>query len=286
MVLEKLFAGRDAVRLEPSHHALIGGAVEALRDHLRGRMEKVNLLANARYLTPGLLISLATVVRCGFAVQGGQGMVVLLAATGLLLWSMGWLTVTALAMGEWKDALSGPYHAPTARRRAMITTAVSLPFLLGEVAGLAVMVRAASMGVGAALALMVAIIYVFHCLLKSPTRAGRVLANQIDNFRLFLSAPDQEPRDRPAARPTTDHPFERLLPYAMALNVEKAWGEKVAAALAPTAKGKPRTYSPVWYASPGFNPITLAAFALALGNSLSRAISSSLTAPGSSSRRR
>jgi len=35
-------------------------------------MERIYFAANARYLIPGLLISLAAVVRCGFANQEGQ----------------------------------------------------------------------------------------------------------------------------------------------------------------------------------------------------------------------
>ena len=50
----------------------MGGSVEMLHHPLRCHMERIYFAANARYLIPGLLISLAAVVRCGFANQEGQ----------------------------------------------------------------------------------------------------------------------------------------------------------------------------------------------------------------------
>jgi len=70
---------------------------------------------------------------------------------------------------------------------------------------------------------------------------------------------------------TTSQQFERLLPYALALNVESVWGEKFAATLAQ-AKGKDNGYTPEWYFGEGWNRITVATFATSLGNSLSSAI--------------
>ena len=85
LVLAKLFAAGDTIQLEPANHALIGSAVEALHHHLRSKLEKVHFLANARYLIPGLLISYATVIRCGSSIQGEQRLVVLFLTIGLLL---------------------------------------------------------------------------------------------------------------------------------------------------------------------------------------------------------
>src|SRR5208337_569142 len=135
LLLEKLFAVADTIRLEPAHRALVGGALEALHHHLRSNREKVYFLTNARYLIPGLLISLATVVGSGFAIQGGQRLLVLFLAISLLLWSLGCLTLGGLAINAGRNALSDPHHAPTARKRAMVMSAICLPFFIGEAAG-------------------------------------------------------------------------------------------------------------------------------------------------------
>ena len=148
LVLDRLFGAGDTIRLGPSHHALVGGAVEALHHHLRSSLEKVYFMTNGRYLIPGLLISLATVVRCGFSIQGAQKRLVLFLAIWLLPWSLGCLTLVVLAIAAWRNALSDPHHAPTARKRAIFMSAICLAFSIGEVAGLGMMAWAASTGVG------------------------------------------------------------------------------------------------------------------------------------------
>jgi len=283
LILAKLFAGADTIRLEPAHRALVGGALEALHDHLRSNREKVYFLTNARYLIPGLLISLATVVGSGFAIQGGQRLLVFFLAISLLLWSLGCLTLGGLALDAWRNALSDPYHAPTARKRAMVMSAICLLFFIAEAAGLGMMAWAASTEVVVVLMLLVAINCLFHILLKAPTRSGRALLAQIEGFRMFLATTEQDRRDARTPLQTTPILFERFLPYAMALNVEKGWSEKFAAALAQTGQGGTMGYSPDWYSGPAWDPITASTFATSLGSSFSSAISSSTRAPGSTS---
>jgi hypothetical protein len=286
LVLQKLFSGGDTVRLEPAECALVGGSMEVLHHHLRCRMERIYFATNARYLIPGLLISLATVVRCGFAIQGVQRSLLFLATLGFLPWSVGCLSLVDLTIATCKNALFGPYHAPTARKQAVVLSAISLPFFIVEVAGLGVVAWAASIGVVAVMVILVAINYLFHILLKTSAPSGRALSNQIEGFRMFLGATEH---GRPGADiPTKVNPdlFERFLPYALALNVEKAWGEKLAAALAQIANRRTIDYSPHWYSGPSWNPITAANFATSLGSSFASAISCATTPSHSTSRRR
>jgi len=285
LVFDRLFAARDTIRLESRSHALVGSTIEALHHHLRSTMEKVYFLTNSRYLVPGLVISLVTVVRSGFCIQGGQRLVVLFIPIWLLLWSQGFLTLAALAIAAWRNAFADPQHAPAARKRAVVASVICLPFLIGEVAGLGVMAWAASPGVAIILVLLVAINYLFHILLKAPTRLGRALLDQIEGFRMYLTSTEKERRDVRTPLKAAPVLFERLLPYAMALNVEKAWSEKFAAELAQTGQGETMGYSPDWYSGPGWDPITAANFATSLGSSFSSAISASTTAPGSRSGR-
>lgn len=283
LVLDKLFAAGDTIPLVPVNHAIVGGAIETLHHHLRSSLEKVYFMTNGRYLIPGLLISLTTVVRCGFSIQGGQRLLVLFLTIWLLLWSLGCLTVAFLAIAAWKYALSDPHYAPTARKRAMVMSGICLPFFICEVVGLGVMAWAASPGVVIVLTLLVVTNYFFHILLKAPTRSGRTLMDQIESFRMFLATTEKDHRDVHTPLKATPILFERFLPYAMALNVEKVWCEKFAAALAQTAEGATSDYSPGWYSGPAWDRVTASSFATSLGTSFSSAISSSTTAPASSS---
>ena len=283
LILNRLFAAADTIGLEPANHALVGGIVEALHHHLRSSLEKVYFMTNGRYLIPGLLISLATVIRCGFAIQGAQRLIVLIVTIWLLPWSLGCVTLAVLAIAAWRNALSDPHHAPTARKRAMLMSAICLSLFIGEAAGLGVLVWAASAGVAFLLVLLVAINYLFHNLLKAPTLSGRALLDQIEGFRMFLTTAEQDRRDVRTPLKITPLMFERFLPYAMALNVEKVWNEKFAAALTQSTQGGMLDYAPTWYSGPAWDRITAPGFATALGNSFSSAISSSTRAPRSSS---
>ena len=75
--------------------------------------------------------------------------------------------------------------------------------------------------------------------------------------------------------------YEALLPYAMALEVEKAWtGTFIRAVGESTA----REASPAWYHGRGpVGAMGLASMGSSLGSALTREISSSSTPPGSSS---
>ena len=286
LVLHRLFAAGDTIRLQPAHHAMVGGALEALHHHLRSRSERSYLWANRRYLIPGLLISLATVARCGFSIQGGQGLLVFFLTLGLLPLSLACLTLVFLAAASWRNALSDPYFAPVARKLAVRTSVICLPLLLGEVAGLLILAWAASTELVMILMFLIAINYVFHILLKAPNRCGRALMNQIEGFRMSLTSTEQDPQEAAAILPTTPEVFEKFLPYAIAFNVEKVWGEKSAAALAQAGPKRTSAYPPHWYTGPGWNPLTASTFASWLGISFSSALSSSMLPPGSKARHR
>ena len=172
LVLARLFATGDTIRFGPVNQAHVGGAAEALRHHLRIRFEKIYLWANARYLIPGLLIALATVVRAGLTVEGAPRLLVLLLSPALLILGLISLATLSLAVAEARDAFSGPLHAPTARKQAAVMSALGLAVLIAEVVGLGVLGWATSATVVAILLAMVAVNYLFHILLKTPGANG------------------------------------------------------------------------------------------------------------------
>jgi len=69
----------------------------------------------------------------------------------------------------------------------------------------------------------------FNQLIKAPTAAGRALLDQIEGFRLFLQSVERLPMDREDA--PSDHAgvYEKYLPYAVALEVDQKWSDKLIA---------------------------------------------------------
>jgi hypothetical protein len=62
--------------------------------------------------------------------------------------------------------------------------------------------------------------------MKAPTQEGEKLITEIEGFRLFLKTVDQLPMQRSDAPGDKAGLYEKYLPYALALEVEQAWGDR------------------------------------------------------------
>ncbi len=144
-----------------------------------------------------------------------------------------------------------------------------------------------SVGWAAAYAGMWLVVGIFQRLIKAPTDAGQKLWDAIEGFRMFLAEVDEDRLNRlnPPAR--TPALFERMLPYAIALDCENAWAKQfqtvlATAAAAPTQSGG-YAYTPSWYSGPSSGMSNLSSFTSSFSSSFGSAIASASTAPGSSS---
>jgi len=129
--------------------------------------------------------------------------------------------------------------------------------------------------------LLVATNFAFFHWLKAPTVEGRKLLDRIAGLRLYLGVAERDTLAAQKAPPMTVDEFQRFLPYALALGVEKTWADKFAAAVGPAAAAA-AAGAIGWYQTGG-RTSGISDFTSGLGSSLSGAISSSSTAPGSSS---
>ncbi|PTW62213.1 putative membrane protein DUF2207 [Breoghania corrubedonensis] len=125
----------------------------------------------------------------------------------------------------------------------------------------------------------------FYYLMSAPTAHGRAMMDQLEGLKLYLSVAERERlnmNEVPEMSPTR---FETLLPYAVALKVEKPWSEAfqnwlTSAAAATTASA---AYSPLWYHGHSFAPETFGATMTNTVNAMSQSFTSSLPTPKSSS---
>jgi hypothetical protein len=62
--------------------------------------------------------------------------------------------------------------------------------------------------------------------MKAPTQDGAKLLTEIEGFRLFLRSVERLPMQRTDAPADKAGLYERYLPYAVALEVEQAWGDQ------------------------------------------------------------
>lgn len=82
------------------------------------------------------------------------------------------------------------------------------------------------------------------------SREGRKVMDDIDGLRLYLELAEKERMALADAPTLSPAHYETLLPYAVALGVEKAWTTHFETALAHTAEAQ-ASYQPVWYGTSG-----------------------------------
>ncbi len=98
---------------------------------------------------------------------------------------------------------------------------------------------------------IVVVTIIFTVLMRAPTLQGRKVMDQIDGLKLYLETAEKDRMNMTEAPPMTATRFERLLPYAIALGVEKPWSQHFDAELARHAVSdvSGSSYSPNWYHS-------------------------------------
>ena len=101
---------------------------------------------------------------------------------------------------------------------------------------------------------MGATLTVFTALMSRPTPEGRLVLDEIEGFRLFLSAGSGDQMKMVRMPAVTTELFERYLPYAIVLSVERQWSRAFETYLDKTKPEKRSSYRLVFYSGPSFEP--------------------------------
>lgn len=233
---------------------------------------------NTALVVIGVLITLATLGAAalllgGAARSAGVGFILL----WLSGWSLGVIALCTAAIGAWRNA-SGVLGAGG----ALFLTLFALPFVGGEIIGLGALFVVAGVAFGVVVIALIALNLLFRYLIKAPTPLGRRLLDQVEGLRLYLGVAERDDIAAQRAPPLDAEAYHRLLPYALALGVEKSWTDRFAASVGPAAAAAAATAAG-WYAGNDLSSSGLAGFAGGFSSSLSSAIASSSSEPGSSS---
>jgi hypothetical protein len=134
----------------------------------------------------------------------------------------------------------------------------------------------------AALTGIVLVNAVFFFLMGAPTPLGAKLMDGVEGLRLYLTVAETDRLNMAGAPAMSPQHFEKLLPYAVALGVEKPWSDTFATWLATaTAGAAAASYQPGWY-----HGGSMGNFGGAIGgfsSSMASTIASTIPAPKSSS---
>lgn len=122
----------------------------------------------------------------------------------------------------------------------------------------------------------------FFFLMGAPTPVGRKLMDGIEGLRTYLTLAEKDRLNMQGAPKMSPQHFETLLPYAVALGVERPWTETFETWLASAAAGAAAaSYQPAWYhgAHPGDFGGRIGGFSSAMAST----IASTIPAPPKSS---
>ena len=275
-----LFAGGDSLTFKQSEHRRVGKAVKAHEKALRTRMESHYFNHNRKAWLHGFLVAMASVIAMTALAPTDEPGVGIALAFFALAWN-GFVAVMVWTLFKSVRQLSG-----IARVQSIVVGVFILPFVI---AGLGVLgVFAYEVGVLQLLILVahLALTVSFYQLMKAPTERGRKLLDAIQGLQLYLTIAERDELERRhgGEHPATLEEFERLLPYAIALDSAETWAKRFEQAIAQAElDGSIRQrgwYSPSMVSGKGLNA---GAISSALAGGLSSSIASSASPPGSSS---
>jgi uncharacterized membrane protein YgcG len=275
-IRDRLFATGPSLDIVQAEHATLRSAIAAHEARLEADYERKYFTHNVGPTLFGLALSLLVLG----AVLLWSPDVAQIAPTAFMtvwlsVWSFAVFALLSKVIHAWRGA-----HGVGGHGAAIAISLFTVPFVLGWFAGAYMLMQLGAAGILVAILSLVGINFLFYHLMKAPTLQGRRLLDDIDGFYEYLAlAESDELRLRNPPRKTPEL-FERLLPYAIALDVEQVWGARFERVIAAAQRTQGYT-GPRWYGGGGH--VAPGRLAQSMGSALAGSIASSAQAPGSSS---
>jgi uncharacterized membrane protein YgcG len=232
-----------------------GKRVQTLGRDFRDAMEKEHrrkyYLANWPQVIGGILLSLACLASLVlFGSLPEEGIVLVI----LPVFASVFVSIFSVALGQ------NLRRAKSLGARILAVAIIAfVGFVFVSVFGsIAVALFAASAATGhlplfAAIGGIVVANLVFFFLMGAPTPLGRKMMDGIAGLRQYLTLAEKDRMNMAGAPEMSPRHFETLLPYAVALGVEKPWSQTFDRWLLAAAAAGAAAYQPVWYHGDSFS---------------------------------
>ena len=258
-----------------------GETVQKVGSDFRSSIEKEHrgkyYRSNSGYIVGGLVLSFGVIVAAlifGSFDEGDIGTIILLSMAAVFF------AVSATIYGKQRRRGRGVLS----RLGGIVFMAISGFLIFSLIAGVVGRiffdhVHDANTLAVVALALIVLLNVLFVLVMGAPTPLGRQLMDAIEGLRLYLTVAEKDRMNMQGAPQMSPQHFETLLPYAVALGVEKPWSKAFETWLAAASAGA-AAYAPTWY-NGNYN-----SFGDRIGgfsSSMASTIASTIPAPPSSS---
>ncbi len=240
-LLDHLFRRSDKFDFSKHSATRYASARSSFRSAILREHKDVFFRNNRGHFVVGIGLTIATVVAF-FVLQrppDDQIGTMIAAGVGTLVGSL------LIVAGRW--SLFNP-AAGLIRKVFGFLLAAAGVFVLGLLCWLLISLEMYMTVPGIVLALLLVGLVVFYNLLRAPTPVGREVMDRIEGFKLYLSVAEAERMNMQGVPEMSETLFERLLPYAVALNVEKPWSEAFSDYLARVMPDQDDGgYHPGWY---------------------------------------
>ncbi|WP_269583504.1 DUF2207 domain-containing protein [Roseibium sp. Sym1] len=228
-----------------------GMSIKSLGSRFTGAIEQENrnvfFKSNWTYLPAGVLMSLATLVALFFLVPTSKGEQEFMI---LFLFLSVFATVFPTAFG-----LAFIPIGNLKLRIGVVFAVVGLAmFGAAQLAGLATGGLETLPAVPVIVVGLVAANLLAFMFIGAPTALGREAMDEIEGLKLYLSVAEKDRLNMTEAPDMSTQHFEELLPYAVALDVEKPWAKAFEGWLATAAgAAAAASYHPNWYSNRSFD---------------------------------
>ncbi len=281
VIVDRLLSGRDRVPFDKSHGTMLADAISKFRSAILKENAGVYFRSNFSAFAMGIGLSVVALIaffilqrpssdQLGLAVPTVIATLMatyLIAAGGRRL--LGWMPGGSSKLFGIVLLLAG------------IAVAAGIAFVF--LADLLVLNDTLPPVILISLIALAAMNVSFYYLLRAPTPKGRKVMDDIEGFKLYLSVAEEGRLNVNDVPDMSQQLFERFLPYAVALEVEKPWTRAfqkwLAVAHPDTAQG---AYMPIWYSGRGFNASSLDRAAAAMVTGLAAGMVAAMPSQSSS----
>ncbi|MES0809552.1 DUF2207 domain-containing protein [Roseibium sp. SCPC15] len=276
--LEKWLSERDSPLILNENN---GKSIQKLGDRFSsaiiGESSNVYFKSNWTYLIPAIVLSLVTIAAMIFLVPKTSAQEEF---TIMFMFFSVFVTMFSVGFG----LLVGRFVSFAFR---MVLIFVALGLLAFGAASLADLATGGLDGMQAfplVVVLLIAMNILFICVIGAPTALGRKMLDEIEGLHLYLSVAEKERLNMADAPDMSTTHFEKLLPYAVALGVEKPWSKAFEGWLATSAgAAAASSYHPGWYSGRSFDARRISESVGATASAMAGSFQSSLPAPETSS---
>lgn len=280
LFLDTLFDGRPVLSISKANAGVLLEARNNLRGWLKDNASRF-FLKNRWWVILGTAATVAVMLTAGGLVSFVYGSIALFGL--MLMWMSIWSLVTSGLVLSTVSSL----HEGLARKklrpflRGIFLSVFSLFFLAGLFFGVWGLAETTSRSFALYLVAAFFVNVLFLKLMKNYTPRGRELLDKLEGFRMYLKTAEKH-RIRKLASvdmpEDTPEQFERMLPFAIALGVEREWAARFEEVLLAS------NYRPGWYSgSAPWHTLASGHFAAGLASGIGTAMASSGAVPGSTS---